>query len=197
MIDLPLFRYQALLVDPPWDFESWSDGGNGRGAVQHYDVMGFDAIKALPIGHLASKDCALFLWITSPLLMRGEEVMNAWGFTYKTVAFDWTKTCRLPPLRLHMGNGYWTRSNNGYCLLGTMGEPKRKSKAVKQAILEPIREHSRKPDRIYHDIERLVDGPYAEIFSRSSRSGWDSWGNDVGKFGEVTENTTSGAAELP
>jgi N6-adenosine-specific RNA methylase IME4 len=84
-----------------------------------------------------------------------------------------------------VGMGYWTRSNSEFCLLGTRGKPKRLNADVRQAIIEPRREHSRKPDCVYNRIERLVAGPYLELFARTTRPGWTSWGNQVGKFAEV------------
>jgi len=88
-------------------------------------------------------------------------------------------------MRDQMGLGYWTRANSEVCLLATRGKPKRKHADVRQAILEPRREHSRKPDCVYDRIERLVDGPYLELFARQTRPGWDSWGLEVNKFGEM------------
>lgn len=85
----------------------------------------------------------------------------------------------------HMTLGYWTRSNSEVCLLATKGAPKRLNADVRQAIIEPRREHSRKPD-IHTRIERLVAGPYLELFARRTRPGWDSWGNEVGKFNKVS-----------
>ena len=78
--------------------------------------------------------------------------------------------------------GYWTRSNSEVCLLATRGNPKRIGTNVRQAIIAPRREHSRKPDGIHGRIERLVAGPYLELFARQQRPGWDVWGNEVNKF---------------
>ena len=81
-----------------------------------------------------------------------------------------------------MGMGYWTRANTEPCLLATRGKPKRLNADVRQGIIEPRRQHSRKPDCVHGRIERLVAGPYVELFARQSRPGWDVWGNEVGKF---------------
>lgn len=84
---------------------------------------------------------------------------------------------------VQVGMGYWTRANSEVCLLATRGKPKRLNADVRQGIIEPRREHSRKPDCIYDRIERLVSGPYCELFARNSpRDGWDKWGNQIGKF---------------
>ena len=84
-----------------------------------------------------------------------------------------------------MGTGDWTRANSEPCLLATRGKPKRINADVRQAIIEPRREHSRKPDCVRGRIERLVEGPYLELFARSRCRGWDAWGNEIGKFKEV------------
>lgn len=84
-----------------------------------------------------------------------------------------------------VGMGYWTRSNTEPCLLATRGKPKRLHADVRQGIIAPRREHSRKPDGIHDRIERLVGGPYAELFARQSRPGWDTWGNETTKFDGV------------
>jgi N6-adenosine-specific RNA methylase IME4 len=135
---------------------------------------------------LAAEDCCLFLWGTRPMLPEALEVIAAWGFTYKTEAFTWIKVNREKPRKPRMGLGYWTRANTEPCLLATRGTPKRLHKDVGQVIAEPIREHSRKPDCVHERIERLVPGPYLELFARQSWPGWTMWGNEAGKFDELT-----------
>jgi N6-adenosine-specific RNA methylase IME4 len=174
-------KYGAIYADPPWSFKTYSAKGEDRSAKNHYGVMSLRQIMDMPVADLAAPDCALFLWVTMPQLIEGINVMQAWGFRYKTCAFSWMKTNQKSE-GLFTGMGYWTRSNAELCLLGTRGSPKRINKDVKQAILAPRREHSRKPDEVYERIERLVKGPYLEIFSRTQRPGWDVWGNEVGKF---------------
>lgn len=180
--DVPLFKYGTIYADPPWSFENYSEAGEGKNPNQHYGCMDIEDIKKLPVGHLAAKDCILFLWVTDPLLQEGLEVMKAWGFEFKTVAFTWAKRAKTNQDKWHMGTGYWTRANPEMCLLGVNGKPKRKSCSVRQLITDPIREHSRKPDRIRPDIEALVDGPYLELFARQNIEGWDCWGNQTDKF---------------
>tara|TARA_Y100000034_G_scaffold80282_1_gene96328 strand:+ start:161 stop:577 length:417 start_codon:yes stop_codon:yes gene_type:complete len=134
----------------------------------------------------ATESCALFMWVSDPMLKEAMILINAWGFTYKTVAFTWVKT-RSDELFYDeassgMGMGYWTRSNPEMCLLATRGRPQRIEKGVRQLIIAPRREHSRKPDEVYGLIERLVPGPYLEIFARHMHPGWDSFGQELGKF---------------
>lgn len=192
MIELPNKRYGVILADPPWSFKVWSGKGTARSAENHYNTMSQKDICALPVRGLADADCALFMWAVMPQLPEALEAIKAWGFNYKTCAFNWVKQNRkAPPLStdkrdIFMGMGYWTRANSEICLLATKGKPKRRSASVRQVIIEPVREHSRKPDETFARIEQLLDGPYLELFSRESRAGWDAWGNEVGKFTEVS-----------
>ena len=80
-------KYQIIYADPPWNYKVYSKKGLGRSAESHYPTMSIEDICALPVGNLADKDCALFLWVTIPCLLEGLSVLKAWGFTYKTVGF--------------------------------------------------------------------------------------------------------------
>lgn len=175
-------RYRAILADPPWRFQTWSAKGAGR--APDYSTMTMGRIAALPVELVAASDCILFIWMSWPMLEQALHVIDRWGFTYKTCAFAWIKA---NGVEVKIGTGYWTRANSECCLLATRGQPKRKHADVRQAIIEPPREHSRKPDCIYERVERLVAGPYLELFARSTRRGWDSWGDEVGKFDEAAE----------
>ena len=197
--------YAAILADPPWRFRTWDQRvaipktrkgifpGTNTSAATHYDTMAIEDIRALPVGDLAATDCSLFLWMTWPNLLDGLSVIEAWGFEYKTAAFVWTKA-HAGQLEMFdddleglLGMGYWTRANSEPCLLATRGRPKRLSADVRQAIIEPRRQHSRKPDCVHGRIERLVAGPYVELFARARRPGWDAWGNELDKFREAAE----------
>ena len=106
-------------------------------------------------------------------------VMDAWGFTFKTVAFVWIKQCRKSD-GLFTGMGYWTRANAEICLLATRGRPKRAARDVKQVILSHVERHSQKPEEARRRIEALMgDVPRIELFARASPPGWDVWGNEV------------------
>lgn len=172
--------YGAILADPPWDFKVRSSKGEGRSASQHYKIMKLADIKAIPVADMAAPDCCLFLWTTDPHLPQALEVMAAWGFTFKTVAFYWAKTNRNGSF--FKGMGYWTRANVEQVLLGTRGHPKRLAKNVERLIVAPRREHSRKPDETRERIERLAGGPYLEYNARSRRPGWTAMGDEVDKF---------------
>jgi N6-adenosine-specific RNA methylase IME4 len=187
---LRLGSYRAIYCDCPWKFLVRSPKGMGRSADRHYQTMTLSEIKALPVADLAMKDAVLLFWVTDPFLEVGMDIIKRWGFKYKTIAFDWVK---LNPKSdgYHMGNGYWTRSNPERVLLATRGKPKRKAKDVRQLVISRRREHSRKPDEMYERIERLLDGPYVELFGRTERPGWHSWGNEIGRW------KYAGAGALP
>lgn len=178
--------YSIIYADPPWHFETWGEGGN-RNVTAKYPTMTCAEMCELPVSDWAADDCALFMWIVWPKLFEAIDVMKAWGFTYKTCAFCWLKA---DPYRLFAdektpfaGMGYWTRANSEVCLLGTRGKPKRRSASVRQGIISPRREHSRKPDKIPDRIVELMgDLPRLEMFARTKRDGWDAWGNETNKF---------------
>jgi N6-adenosine-specific RNA methylase IME4 len=179
---LPMFGFDIIHADPPWGFDNWSEKGEDRNPNQHYDTMPWEEIAALPVGELASGNCACFLWAIDPLLDKAFEALRRWGFRYVTVAFTWAK---LNPSGegYAMGTGYYTRANPEICLLGVTGKMPRMDAGVRQLVVEPRREHSRKPDRIADDIVRLFgDRRRIELFARTARPGWAAWGNQVDKF---------------
>lgn len=171
-------RFSVIYADPPWEFKVYSGKGKQRSAERHYDTASLDDIKALPVAPIAAEDCALFLWCVMPELPGALEVIKAWGFEYKTCAFTWIKQNKSGE-GLFWGMGYWTRANAELCLLATRGSPKRIAMDVHQVVMAPVAEHSRKPDEVRVRIERLLAGPYLELFARRSADGWTAWGNEI------------------
>lgn len=200
--DLPKRHFAAILADPPWKFETWGSQENSATCVEnHYSTMTISEIAELPVKSLAAKDCVLFIWVVWPTLKRALEVISAWGFEYKTCGFSWIKADGSQiqmfndDIPVSIGTGYWTRANSEVCLLATCGQPKRLNTDVRQSIIAPRREHSRKPDGIHDRIERLVAGPYLELFARQQRPRWTAWGNQTDKFRpplDVMEATAHG-----
>jgi N6-adenosine-specific RNA methylase IME4 len=159
-------KYGVINADPPWDFRIWSARGSGRAASSHYDCPDFSTLAKLPVSTLAAG--VLFLWATDPLLPRALELIEAWGFTYKTVGFYWVKlnSAANDDASYFTGLGYWTRANPEQCLLATRGKPKRLAKDVRRLVVDRRREHSREPDCVRERTERLITGPYIELFAR-------------------------------
>ena len=187
-------RFGAILADPPWEYRTRSEMGADRAASRHYLTQPLDDILKMPAAALAAPDCVLFLWTSGPFLPQALAVVDAWGFTYKTVGFDWGKTTEGGAPR--GGTGYWTRACCEHVLLATRGAPRRLDAGVLQLILSPRLEHSRKPDAVQDGIERLVGGPYLELYARRLRPGWTSWGNEISPsemrvFGALAERPVS------
>lgn len=197
---LPTNGFKAILADPPWHFKSYTalqmaNPGSRRDVERHYSTMSLNDIKALPVKDLASKEgCHLFLWATGPCLPDALATMEAWGFKYSTLAFTWVKLKRsfnpnqlrvLPSVDgdFHVGLGLTTRKNAEICLLGRRGSPRRLAKNIRELIVAPVREHSRKPDEIYQRIESYCSGPYLELFGRQQRDRWVVRGDEAEKFG--------------
>ena len=170
-------KYDIILADPAWNYADKAKAGN-RGAGCHYETMTDEAIKALPVWKIAAPNSALFLWATAPRLPLAIDVMAAWGFAYKTVAFVWEKvTIAGAPM---FGLGHWTRANAEFVLLGTHGKPKRQNKGVSQIVRARRRKHSEKPEIVHQKIVQLLgDLPRCELFARRPVDGWDVWGNEV------------------
>lgn len=180
--DLPLFNFGVIYADPAWPFENYSAKGESRNPNRHYATMSLEQIKALPVRHLAAEACACFMWVTDPHLPAGIETLRAWGFRYATVAFTWAKQNKSGE-GFFMGTGYYTRANPEMCLLGVTGPIGRpRSRSIRQLVVEPLREHSRKPDSVAKSIERMFPGPYLELFARTARPGWTAWGNQTDRF---------------
>ncbi len=195
--DLPFqnlmpFKYGSILADPPWAYTMRSEKGYAKSPEAHYDTMSADDIKALPVGHLASKNCLLFMWSTWPHLKIAQEVMEAWGFKYITGG-AWIK--RTVNWKLAFGNGYVLRSATEPFLIGKIGNPKVYSKSIRNVIDLPLedaipdtieslrREHSRKPIQMREMIEELQPDTFkAELFAREPWAGNDVWGNQTDKF---------------
>ncbi len=195
-------HYNVIYADPPWTFATYSRKGKGRSAEAHYGCLGFEDICAIPVADWAARDSILLLWVTDPLLPKGLELIEAWGFTYKTVGFYWAKLNKsAPPIWLvendfFTGMGFWTRANPEQCLLATRGHPKRLAKDVPRLVVAPRREHSRKPDEVYERIERLAAGPYLEMFARQARPGWHAWGTEAGLFDDGPVATRKWPSDL-
>ncbi len=175
-------KFSCILADPCW---AYSDPSLNRGgALRHYQTMTVEDMAKLRVGDLAAEDCALFMWVTWPMIYESKLLFDAWGFTPKTCAFVWIKTHKLSEVNQTMflpehafdhsdgtfwGMGRWTRSCTEFCLLGTRGKPKRISGAVHQVIYAPVSRHSAKPpetrDRI---VQLLGDVPRVELFAREA-----------------------------
>jgi N6-adenosine-specific RNA methylase IME4 len=192
--------YGAIAADPASRFKSYTaiqsqNWNSRRDNERHYQTMAVVELAALPVRELASPEgCHLFLWTSGPFLPQALELITAWGFKFSTRAFTWVKTKRswnpgdpLLESDFHIGLGLTVRHQTEIVLLARRGNCRRQAKDVRELILAPRREHSRKPDEFFRRVERYCAGPFVELFARERRPNWDCWGDEIDRFnGGVT-----------
>ena len=177
-------RFSTVLADPPWQFQNRT----GKMAPEHkrlarYPTMALQEIKDLPVEAIIKDRAHLYLWVPNALLADGLQVMEHWGFTYKTNLI-WYKVRKDggPDRR---GVGFYFRNVTEMILFGVRGKNIRtlQSGRRQENILAcRKREHSRKPDEQYDLIESCSWGPRIELFARGPRKGWFSWGNQASEY---------------
>ena len=178
--DLPEGRFRTILADPPWHFANYSAKGEGKNPLAHYACM-TPELAALPVSGLAHLEgCALTMWATAPLLPLAIQMLRSWGFEFKS-AGAWAKQSSTGT-KWAMGTGYCYRSAAEFWVLGTRGTVRPLVRNARNLIVAPVREHSRKPDQMRTQCESLWPGPRCKLFARQAAPGWESWGNEVGKF---------------
>lgn len=164
-------RYPVIYADPPWRYEHIET--ESRAIENQYPTMTLDEIKALDLDSIALDDCVLFMWATSPKLAEAFEVLQAWGFEYRTCAV-WDKQ--------KIGMGYYFRQQHELLLVAVRGQPMTPAPANRpSSVLSfPRGEHSAKPVEVYELIEAMYpELPKLEMFCRSPRDGWGAWGNQA------------------
>jgi len=189
-------KFKTIYADCPWKYSDSRTHKSTGMALSAYPTMKLKDLKELPVQDLADDPCMLVLWATMPKLKEAFAVIDAWGFQYITCGFTWLKLNPTGSLEeflnpesgktdfilrggVYSGLGHWTNGNQEIVLFARKGRPVRKVKNVKQPIISPRREHSRKPDEIYGRIEALLESPYLELFARHTRPGWTSIGDGV------------------
>ena len=183
-------KFHTVLADPPWRFANRT----GKMAPEHrrlsrYATMGFDEIARMPVAGIVSEPAHLYLWVPNALLPHGLDVMRAWGFEYKS-NIVWHKI-RKDGGSDGRGVGFYFRNVTEMVLFGVRGKNARTLAPGRRQvnyIASRKREHSRKPDELYDVIEACSRGPFLELFSRDSREGWASWGNQSENY-EITWDT--------
>jgi len=178
-------KYQIIYADPAWSYQNDNNiKPKSIVGMRHppYDVMSSKEIKELPINQIADDNAILFIWTTDYHLGKCIEVINSWGFEYKTVGFVWAKKNKKGEQVCFMG-AYTMKSGVELCLLATRGKNAHKlvkKHNVRAYIESPRLEHSKKPNEIRERIVELVgDLPRIELFARQKTEGWDVWGNEV------------------
>ena len=183
-------KCQTILADPPWQFSNRT----GKVAPEHrrlnrYSTLSLDEIKEIPVAKACAKQSHLYLWVPNALLREGLDVMEAWGFTYKTnIVWHKIRKDGGPDGR---GVGFYFRNTTELVLFGVRGQMRTLQPGRTQVNILKTRkrEHSRKPDELYDVIEECSPGPYLELFARGQHSkSWHVWGNQSLDY-EPTWNT--------
>lgn len=205
---LPYNHFQLIGADVPWKYVGRGKNGD-RSVENHYGTMTLADIQRLDVVAHAAENCLLAFWVTGPFLAIGAHIpiMRAWGFEPTAMGLVWIKTSPKfhqrgtmslvslnDPSITFMGLGHTTRQNAEYVVFGKRGHPQRLSKAVRQVILAPPREHSRKPEEFYQRMEAYCSGPRLDLFGRQQRDGWTVRGNEANKFRKISR---SGGIGLP
>lgn len=177
-------KFSTVLADPPWQFQNRT----GKMAPEHkrlsrYPTMDLQEIKDLPVEAILKETAHLYLWVPNALLADGLQVMEHWGFTYKTNLI-WYKIRKDggPDRR---GVGFYFRNVTEMILFGVRGKNARTlhpGRSQENIISSQKREHSRKPDEQYKIIESCSPDPYIELFARGPRKGWFVWGNQSQEY---------------
>jgi N6-adenosine-specific RNA methylase IME4 len=177
-------KFATILADPPWQFQNRT----GKMAPEHkrlnrYSTMKLDEITALPVESVAADKAHLYLWVPNALLLEGIEVLQAWGFEYKT-NLVWHKVRKDggPDGR---GVGFYFRNTTELILFGIRGKNNRTlapGRSQVNILRTQKEEHSRKPIETYELIERCSPGPFLELFARGTRPGWTTWGNQADEY---------------
>jgi N6-adenosine-specific RNA methylase IME4 len=162
-------RYPVIYLDPPWRYEHAES--ESRAIENQYPTMSLEEIKAMDMTKVAFDDCVMFMWATSPKLAEAFEVLDAWGFSYRTCAV-WDKQ--------KIGMGYYFRQQHELLLIAVKGQPPTPSPADRPSSVfsYPRGNHSAKPHEVYEIIEAMYPTlPKIEMFCRTPREGWGVWGN--------------------
>lgn len=177
-------KYQIIYADPPWSYDFGQS--SSRFIEQQYQTMSIEQLCKLPIKELADDNSLLLIWATFPKLDKTFEVINAWGFSYRTMLFTWVK--KFSNGNNFIGCGYYTRSNPEILLLAKRGDGlKTLDHSICSVIEHQVMEHSKKPPIIRKHIASLFGNvPRVELFARKQDElfdteyfgGWDTWGNE-------------------
>lgn len=185
MIPLPDKKYNIIYADPAWHYGSKSAVNNTKGSEikplqDHYETMTLQELCDLPVKDITKDDAACFMWVTDSHLDEGIEVMKAWGFNYKTIAFNWVKITNKGNFCKNVAP--YTMKSSEICLLGIKGRMLKYKVAnnIESLVIAERTQHSKKPQEVRRRIELLFgDLPRIELFAREKWEDWDCWGNEV------------------
>ena len=168
-IEMPEDVFDVVYIDPPWQY---SNSGFEMSAENKYPTM---SIKEMidQVKFKTSENAVMFMWVTNPLLEESFELINGFGFKYKT-CFVWTK-------QRHTA-GFYVFGQHELLMICVKGSGMLPEKKFKSIITGYNSVHSKKPHSVYETIEEMYPNrKYLEVFARNNRNGWTSWGNECEK----------------
>jgi N6-adenosine-specific RNA methylase IME4 len=170
---LPDGVFQVVYCDPPWQY---NNSGFNSSAEQHYPTMSMDELMAMPVKNMRADNAVMFMWATNPLLKEAIELMETWGFEYKT-NIAWVKDRQI-------NLGFYVYGKHELLLIGTNGSMLPIGDKPSSVMTASNNIHSKKPESTYELIEAMYPRlKYVELFARNTpRNGWVKWGNEVGKY---------------
>jgi N6-adenosine-specific RNA methylase IME4 len=157
--------WPTIVIDPPWRYDNIATRG---AAEDHYPTMSLGELADLPIPGAANGH--LYLWVTNGFLRDGFDLLEAWGYRYKTV-LTWCKPS--------IGMGNYFRNNTEHVLFAVRGSLPTLANNEPTWFAAERGSHSSKPESFYDIVERSSPGPFLEMFARRRRFGWDVWGNEA------------------
>lgn len=178
---VPTPKYRTIVADPPWQFRRQS-----KSVAPRYNLLTLDDIKSFRISDIADKNAHLYLWIPNAFIKEGVDVMEAWGFQYKTI-LTWAKH--------QVGVGNYYRNSTEQILFGVRGCLPLLRRDLRTWFLADRRQHSRKPDEFYRLVESASPAPRIDIFSREKRDGWDQFGDQCDFFNKKTTGDNYGGTK--
>jgi N6-adenosine-specific RNA methylase IME4 len=178
-----LGKFDVVLADPPWSYYGQQD--KWAAAAKFYDLMSDEHLLELPVGDILTDKGVLFMWATAPRIDFAIDLLRAWGLTFRGIAFVWVKTKQdcLTPIGAQGVRPSIVKPTSELVLAASRVKRGRPmpiaDEAVRQIVLAPKQEHSRKPDDIHESIDRLYpNASKIELFARRKYPGWEAWGNE-------------------
>jgi site-specific DNA-methyltransferase (adenine-specific) len=176
-------KYQVIYADPPWTYGSAGNSIQNQ-CNKHYPTMTIDEMSKIPIKDVSDSNCALFLWVSNPQLPKALELINIWGFEFKTVFKVWRKTySNGDPVCVP---GWWSRSSVELLLVASKGSPlkqKTTNNEPQEYVSQRTLLHSEKPDEIRDSVYNFLNVQNRlEVFGRKKVSDWDIWGLEMENF---------------
>jgi N6-adenosine-specific RNA methylase IME4 len=186
---LPNKKFQIIYADPPWHYNGklqFDKSSKSKDKIDlkknifistasfKYPTLKLNELKKLDLEKISDENSLLFMWATNPHLDQAIELGKHWGFEYRTIAFIWNKLVHNP--------GKYTMSYCEVCLLFKKGKipTPRGSRNIKQYVEEKRQQHSKKPDVIRKNIEKMFPSQKKiELFARDKFTNWEVWGLDA------------------